>query len=180
MTEKLNDPTTLKNSARRKLVRGAFAVPAVMTLHNGSAFAASSAAACLVNQNLSAQGAPTWVAADDSWFRYQLWVIRKTMTPTQILSYWINGAELSPYVRANQLPFLPTGSWQGFDIATNAFVNSAIATTPSYNNSCQLVKAGPWVVLRVNGQGAIVGAGASGQGSAVSDSCWNSFAIQTT
>jgi len=41
----------LKNSARRKLVRGAFGVPAVLTLHSGGAFAATSAVGCLARTN---------------------------------------------------------------------------------------------------------------------------------
>ncbi len=63
-------------SARRKLVRGVFAVPAVLTLYSGGASAATSANSCLVKRNLSPIAlAPT--SSDDMYFRYRLWVIRK-------------------------------------------------------------------------------------------------------
>jgi len=167
--------------ARRRLVRGAFAVPAVLTLQSGGASAAtSSAAMCLANQNQNPVSfAPT--SSDDTYFRYQLWVIRKQQD-NSINSAWIKGADLSVYIRNGQLPFLNSSSWQKFAIATNTFYGSATTTTPSPNGSSEypLAQTGPWVVLRVSSTGALVGAGASGSGgSAVADTCWNSFALGT-
>ena len=166
--------------ARRRLVRGAFAVPAVLTLQSGGASAAtSSAAKCLANQNQNPVSfAPT--SSDDSYFRYRLWVIRKK-TDNTIDSAWVRGADLSVYVRNGQMPFLDSSSWQGFAIASNALSGSVITTMPSPNGAeNSLEQTGPWVVLRVNSTGALVGAGVSGSGSSVADTCWNSFALGTT
>ena len=62
-------------SARRRLIRGAFAAPALLTLHSGSARAASSLGMCLVKANTSPA---TFAAAsaDDNTFRYQLHTVR--------------------------------------------------------------------------------------------------------
>ncbi len=164
-------------SARRKLVRGVFAAPAILTLQSGSAFAATSAGSCLVKQNLSPSTQPA-TAADDTWFRYQLWVVKNN--GGQIESSWIKGADLSVYVRAGQTPFLSNGQWQQFDLATNALLGSPALSPPSIGINQTLTQTGSWVSLRVNSTGALVGAGVSGTGSAVSDSCWNSFAAATT
>lgn len=181
MTEDLRGQD-LKSSARRKLVRGAFGVPAVLALHSGSAIAASSAANCLVRQNLSpATGLPA--TADDGWFRYQLWVVRPyNGTP---VSYWIKGHELDAFKAASGTrPFLSKSGrdwgWQEFYPSSNTVSATQIFTPPTFDSATQeCVKKGPYIVLRVDGKGAIVGAGASGTGSAVGDSCWNSFALQS-
>ena len=178
MTEKLNDSTTLRNSARRKLVRGAFAVPAVLTLHNGSAFAASSADTCLVRQNLSPITNEPVLSVDDRFFRYQLWDVRPRGGGTA-QSCWISGADLDPFKRAGNSPFLDKKSWQQFDLASNKLAGKPTLSAPKYDLSTQELARGKFVVLQVDKAGDIVGAGASGTGSAVGDSCWNSFAIQT-
>lgn len=178
MTEELRNPDRrVEDAARRKLVRGAFAMPAVLTLHNGSALANTSATRCLVNQN-SPGSVLTMPATDapDTYFRYQLWVI--TNGGGQQPRYWINGAELSAYVRAGQAPFVSAIQWWEFNPATNVLVGGA--TSPQTGGA----RASRWVALRVSSTGKIVGAGASnvsGTGSAVGYySCWQSFAMQTS
>jgi hypothetical protein len=66
------EPTN-EGSARRKLIRGAFSVPAVLAVHNGSALAASSNnARCAINAVSSNQALPTSnVASPDNWVRVQ-------------------------------------------------------------------------------------------------------------
>lgn len=178
MTEKSKDPS-LKDSARRKLVRGAFAVPAVLTLHNGSAFAATSANSCLVRQNLSPITNEMHVPADDRFFRYQLWDVRPRGGSTP-QSCWISGADLDPFKRAGNRPFLGNRYWQQFDLASNKLIGTPTLSPPPYDPATQQLARGRYVVLQVDKTGDIVGAGASGSGSAVGDSCWNSFAMHTT
>lgn len=181
MTEKLLEPQP-RDGARRKLVRGAFAMPAVLTLHSGSALANASATRCLVNQN---RAALTLAATDaaDNYFRYQLWVIKDGAGVAQ--SYWIKGADLTAYVRAQQAPFVTGGQWWQFNPAGgyNVIVGSATTTAPTPIVGGSLSRAARWVALRVSSTGKIVGAGASdvsGTGSAVGYySCWQSFASQT-
>jgi len=148
-----------------------------MTLHSGSSLAATSAATCLVRQLTAVT--PVQTPGDDPYFRYRLWVIRKKRDQV-VESYWIKGQDLAAFARNGQMPFLGSTSWQGFAISTNMLAAGGPSVMePSYRSSRELVQEGPYVVLRVDSQGGIVGAGASGTGSAVSDSCWNSFAIQT-
>ena len=184
MTEKLLESLP-RDGARRKLVRGAFAMPAVLTLHNGSALANTSATRCLVNQN-SPGSVLTMPATDaaDNYFRYRLWVIKNGGGVPQ--SYWIKGADLTAYVRAQQAPFVTSSQWWQFnpDIGYNTVVGSSATTTaPMPNGSGTFDQTGRWVALRVSSTGQIVGAGASNPGppgSAVGYySCWQSFAMQT-
>lgn len=180
MTEELKDPS-LKDSARRKLVRGAFAAPAVLTLHNGSAAAATSAANCLVRQNENAKtmGSLTSGMPGDTYFRYRLRVLKNG--GGVIKGYWIAGADLVDHVRASQTPFVPNGSWWEFDPApgANKLVGNPYTTTNPVKSGWSFEQKGPWVSLRVSATGKLVGAGATGTGSAVGFSCWSSFATQT-
>lgn len=176
MTEELQNPD-LKDSARRKLVRGAFAAPAVLTLHSGSAIAASSAATCLVRANASPTTVGPVANPTDGYFRYQLYVLRDSDGRTQ--SHWINGADLRPFKRMGQTPFVPKGSWREFNPGTNFLVGTNTTTSPLQTSNWTLQQDGGYVSLRVNATGALVGAGGSGSGSACSGSCWTSFAAKT-
>ena len=169
--------STVETSARRRLIRGAFAVPAVMTLHSGGARAATSLGMCLVKAN---NGPATFAAtaSDDGIFRYRLWVVKDSSSV--ILSSWIKGADLTVYVRQSQTPFVPSGSWQQFNPGTNLLVGSVTPTAPAIPTGGSFTQTGSWVSLRVSATGKIVSAGASAGGSGVGDSCWNSFATGTT
>lgn len=72
MNEELQKSTG-QVSARRKLIRGAFSVPAVLAVHNGSALAASSnKMQCAVKAVASNQTLPVSnVAGADNWVRVQ-------------------------------------------------------------------------------------------------------------
>jgi hypothetical protein len=178
-------------SARRRLVRGVFGAPAVLALYGGSARATSSLNVCLINRNSTPTGAPIVTSHDNLWLRYQLWAYVRIAgaTSTSPLGsvrtadgYWIKGTELDMFNRAGQVHWLG-GNWCKYDIAANVlmasqtFVPTCGSSTPT---NWQLQKVSQWVALRVNGSGKIVGAGATGSGSAVSASCWNSFATGTT
>ena len=166
-----------KTQARRRLVRGAFAAPALLTLHSGSSAAYASAINCVVKRNLTPVTEPVSTTDGPSdIFRYRLWALRKQNGDP--LSYWIKGADLAAYVRLSQTPFLNNTQWQAFNITTNVLVGSPQSFAPPLTGDAKsLVQDGPWVSLRVSSTGAISGAGGSGGGSALSDSCWNSFAL---
>jgi hypothetical protein len=165
-------------SARRKLVRGAFAVPAMMTLRSGGALAATSVS-CVANQVSSPATPPTVVTSNDgSWLRVQL---RALVNPGGNIrtqdGYWIQGSDLNAFVVPGQTPFLNSTQFQRFDIVQNEFLGSATTTAPAHGGFT-LQPVNKFVSLQVTSTGAIVGAGAStvsSPSSAVSGSCWNSF-----
>jgi hypothetical protein len=166
--------------ARRKLLRGAFSAPAVLAVYSGGAHAAGTFNRCLVRANTSPATAGIGVTtADDTLFRYQLWGLVSNTDATSVLSYWIRGQDLVTMQRASQFPFLLPAQYQQFDITTNAL--SAIAPTAVIpaQTGYTFKQVTQYVVLRINGTGQVVGAGATGTGAPVSDSCWNSFAINT-
>jgi hypothetical protein len=190
--DNLTDQHRGKVSARRKLIRGVFATPALLAVQSGGANSASSINACLRQQNLHPRTEPV-AASADTYFRYQLLAFVRVANPSSTWplgsirtadGYWISGAELTPFVRAGQIPFLGPGSWQKFDPTpgVNALVAGSVrASTPTTSagtpSNWSLQKVASFVALRVNTSGAIVGAGASGTGSAVGTSCWSSFAM---
>lgn len=165
--------------ARRRLLQGTFAAPAVLTVFSGSAQAASSINGCLVRANASPITSgigPT--SADDVLFRYQLWGLVDNSNSTMVKSYWIKGADLVPFIRNAQSPFLASGNFQQFDTSANVLTGSATGTEPSMAGfTFQRVEL--YVVLRISNTGQLVGVGSATSGAPVSDSCWNSFAMGT-
>ena len=164
---------------RRKLLRGSFAAPAVLTVYSGGA-AATSVGSCLVkaNNNPITGDSITVTGADDQLLRYQLWMVTGPGS-SGVKSYWIKGADLSPFVRNSQQPFLSSSQYQQFDIANNVLVSNTITTTQPGSTNSTFTPSMKYVVLRIDKTGAVVGAGATGTGAPVGDSCWNSFALAT-
>lgn len=166
-----------KGSARRKLIRGSFAVPAVLTLQHGGALAASSINACLVRQN---RYPATQFAApsDDVWLRYRLWgythPTNGMIAPAAGL--WIRGSDLSAYAVNGNSIWLSQNAFQRFELSTNSLVTPVVLTQPPGPQGFAWARVNVWVSLRVDQNGNLTGAGSTGAGSAVSDSCWNSFA----
>lgn len=178
MTENKAD-TQPNRQARRKLLRGTFATPALLTVYSGGASAAS-IGSCLVkaNNNPITGSSITVTGADDQLLRYQLWMVKGSGN-SGVKSYWIKGADLTPFVRNSQPPFLSSSQYQQFDIANNALVSNTITTTQPGGKNETFTLSMKYVVLRIDKTGAVVGAGATGTGAPVGDSCWNSFALAT-
>lgn len=180
MTEK-HSTLEGEQSARRKLLRGAFGVPAVMALYSGSAHANSSVLRCVVNRNSAPETLPVVTSQDALYLRYQLWAFVNS-ADLQIRTqdgFWLKGAELDAFNRLGKVHWLGA-NWQRFDVVTNKLVGTPqsfapVSSTASLN--FELRKVAYWVALRVDAEGRLVGAGASGAGSAVNASCWNSFAV---
>lgn len=155
------DATTL---ARRRLIRGSFSVPAVLTLASGSALAATSAT-CLAKATATpstaalANGTP-----GDTFLRVRL--VQYTGVP----EYAVTKASFGT-IAVNSSFWTSGIAWQQFDINTNLVVGSprtgSIPGSPSNSNY--------YVALRLNSAGEIVGVGASGSGSVVGSSCWTSM-----
>lgn len=151
-------------------------MPAILTLHSGSARAAASANICLINANNAPAAAPVPSASDDTWLRYRLWTIRHNGN-NNIDSSWIKGSDLSIW----NTMFIATGSWWQFNGTTNQLIGSATTSAPAPStNEHGPTQDGPWVVLRVDANGNIVGVGAGSAGAPVHDSCWGSFALAKT
>lgn len=170
-----------EQSARRKLVRGVFGVPAAMALYSGSARANSSILTCIVNRNNTPQTLPVVTTPDAIYLRYQLWAFVNVANGTIRADdgYWLKGSELDAFNRLGKTHWLGT-NWQRFDIATNrlgAMQSFVPVSSAGASLNFELRKVAYWVALRVDSEGRLVGAGASGTGSAVNASCWNSFAM---
>jgi hypothetical protein len=150
-------------SARRRLIRGAFVAPTVLTLYSGGALAAtSSKLRCVASQNAKPiTSGPEIVvdATNSTYVRVQLYVVNAV--------YYVRGADL-PAARVNSLPSAPSQA-QIFDITANALTGSPV-TTPN-----GLAAATKYAVLRIDATGSVVGVGAGSGGSVIGKSCWTSF-----
>jgi len=187
-------------NARRKLIRGAFALPAVVAVHSGSALAATSSLRCLGN-GLAGTAAPAVLYFGSSeptgitYRRIPLAVAKKTnaaVLGAEFL-YYVNYADvldaanlpkvaISTSFVTESLPFWLFNVIVG-SVGTNAVVGSrvpaietgyALQTRESLPNSNR-----PFAVLIYNAEGThIVGAGVTSiAGFAASASCWTSFGI---
>ena len=171
-----NESTGLnaKGSARRKLIRGSFAVPAVLTLYNGGAMAATS-----INNSLKRQNNHPVTkyasSSDDVWFRYQLWGWVKDGRLKYDDGLWIKGSDLAVYRVQGNSVWLSSNRVQRFNLQTNSLSEQKYEV-PGGSYGAELKRVNHWVSLRVDRFGNLTGAGSTGSGSAVADSCWNSFA----
>lgn len=157
----MNDKTQIqgtKLSARRRLISGGIAAPAVLTLYSGGALAASSSK-CAVNAN-AVPVSKGVITGTDTYLRVQLYSVGGV--------YWVKGSDL-PLNRVSTLPTATQG--QTYDITTDVLTGSPTTfpggTTPS----------GKWVSVRVDATGKVVNIGKTGSGgSAISATCWASIA----
>lgn len=176
MDEKTINPAG-KGLARRRLLRGTFAAPAVMTLVSGSALAASSLS-CVARQNEPGRAENAGANPDGTiWIRVPVWEKRQDAST---YTRFVSGADI-----ASLLPpggsYLPTGSWQcisivgttlGFTVGTN--YTDAEATSISAIPMAKV--SGQYVGVRIDALGKVVGVEPySTANSAMHASCWTSF-----
>ena len=162
-----------QQAARRKLVRGAFAVPAVMTVVSGSAFATTSSMRCLANQVSNspttkgvAAGTINGPAPADGWVRVELW---KSSDGTK---HYVRGSDLNSYFqRPTNSVYLTTSEWQEFNVANNT-LGAKVAAPMGASAS------GQFASVRFDTTGSVVGLGGTGtaDSSALPSTCWSSFA----
>jgi hypothetical protein len=122
--------------ARRRLLRGSFAAPAVLALHSGSAVAASSSMNRL-NQELtrnSTTSPPYSMQPSDTFVRTRLSSLRPSAGSTEV-RWYINGAEIDA-LRANKKivnGFLKPSEWWQFDPSTGTTVGAKLSGTPRWS-----------------------------------------------
>ena len=171
-------------TARRRLLKGAVAAPAVLTLYSGSALANESAMRCVVNHvDAPLQGvAPTLPSPTDGLVRVQLWSLRPSADASyNNARYFVRGADIVALANgrtdvANE--FLITGQWLEYGPPQ---VFPLISTAPAWASGTPgvLLQNGAWVAVRFDAHlgPVIVGVVGSGIGGApVATSCWTSFA----
>lgn len=157
-------------AARRKLVRGLFAAPALMTVCTGSAFAAQSSLRCLAQHVASNTSITPKVGGLDTWTRVQL---HKATDG----KYYVSGTQLST-VFVNSNSFYPAvGTWLEIDVTTGAVVAGTYGTpNTTMPPGATLTYTGlQYVVVRFDATGSVTGVGTAGTGANVGASCWNSF-----
>jgi hypothetical protein len=165
-----------KGSARRRLIRGAFAAPAVMTLYSGSVAAAS---ILCTDKTPTTVPVVTTSAALDTYLRYQLYGLVRNGNGIQggtIHSYYIKGEELKLFPGVDLLFLSKIGMWQRFDFASKTLDGTILDREPS-EPSHTLMKVDQYVALRVDSEGHIVDVGSGSSGSFASESCAGSLYI---
>jgi hypothetical protein len=121
-------------SARRRLIRGAFAAPAAMTLFSGSV-AARSAINCVTKQVTNVELPLLANEAGSSYVRVQLQRFNGMVgatTLTNRTSRWIRGSDVVAQQAAGSSVYLNNTQWQLYDRDTTGATSSCLlsGTTP--------------------------------------------------
>lgn len=170
------EQSSVKVSARRRLVRGAFAAPAVLQLYSGGALANASSVRCVANQ-VKYPEFPTATAAPDVWVRVRLWTVGTDAN----LSAWVKGSDVVALVNGLSLySYLPSTQWQCFAAGNGSgyTVGQLLSTAPTKSGS-YCAQNGSYVAVRVDSNGKIIGVvglGGSGGSAVRLATCWASFA----
>lgn len=172
-----SDMSDVKASARRRLVRGAFAVPAVFTLYSGSAMAtASNKLRCVASQAATPRASPAISSMQDTFVRVELSVRESTTTPG-VFRHYVEGSRL-PVNRAGAGTLPANGSCRQIDLATNTWKSGSTEVLVSSLPSPLSSTSGKFIALRVDNTGKVIGVGTStASGTALGTSCWNSAMI---
>lgn len=158
------------SSARRRLIRGSFAVPAVLTLYSGGALASKSSK-CLAKATTSPSTKDVvnvpGSSFPDTWSRVQLLFSGSTFifTKASLGSLTLSSAFLSSSFVWQKFGVDPADSIKYNKLYGNPHTNSPSGYSPSTR----------WAALRFNNLGEVVGIGLSGSGSCVGSSCWTSL-----
>lgn len=174
-------------SARRRLIRGAFSVPAVATIYSGNALAVASNMRCVVNQATDPllRTAAAAATASDGFVRVPMYVIDNTTTGGTLTKY-VKGSDLlskrgtnpAILVLANNGAATNASDW--IELGGTYFAG----TTPTVGGKTPTIDPlGKLVAIRVDASGNIVGIVQNGwttttmpaNTSAVKGTCWNSF-----
>jgi hypothetical protein len=161
-------------SARRRLIRGTFAVPAVLTLHTGSALAASSSLRCLSS---TAQQPVPVVGITDTIVRIELWA-SSTGDKLYLKGADVHGIITDPTRVGVNGSFIKKKEWREVTVGSGT-VTLGVASTTAPSGA---VRGSKFIALRfapgTSVPVQIVGVvdGTSTLGSAASLNCWLSFA----
>lgn len=166
-------------AARRKLVRGVFAAPAIMTVCSGSAFANTSNLRCLKHDTTVAltNATPKVWGGLDTWTRVQLFEAADG-------KYYVSGTHVQSIFQQSNGHFPGLGNWLWIDPVTGAIGGTGPIALNDYRtpynveppNYPRLDRANPkYVIVRFDQTGSVTGVGTAGTGYNVGASCWNSF-----
>jgi len=187
VNKNLQDPTA-HTSARRRLVRGAFAAPAALALYSGSAFAATSLS-CVAKEvrNPTYPAVITNLSPSDTYLRVRL----HTLAGRSTTSAWIKGSDITALQLAGTpSPYITSSQWQCFSVGLSKVKIDTEIVTPMagtiYNGQPSRIsngalprQDGSYVAIRIDISGKIVGVVGVGistpSTSAVHQSCWTSF-----
>jgi hypothetical protein len=171
MTTPAESPS-LNQAARRKLVRGVFAAPAVLTVSSGASAAVKSNMRCVSNQvtdtALLPKSYPAGTAVPASAIRIPLWEKGNR--------YFFSGTDLSGLAHPSRaVTWLSVGQWHEFDMVQQQKTGSPMLESDNALNNKQ--HNGKYVNVLMDQQGYIVGVGkhVSGSNSMMVATCWNSF-----
>jgi hypothetical protein len=164
----VHDNTTSegKGSARRRLLRGTFAAPAVLTLYSGSAFAVRSNLRCIANKVTSTSADFPPAGPTDTWLRVPAYLSANGKA-------WVRGSDIIALKGGNASiqTYIASTEWQ---MTTSPFTKT---TNPNPNPNTANMQN--YVAVRVDASGnivGIVGTGTTGS-SAIAQTCWASFRI---
>lgn len=171
MNDKTHDADN-KVSARRRLVRGVFAAPAVMTLVSGSALAAGSTS-CVARQT---QTQPLGINPADTWVRLPLYEFRNGNNYVRFIS----GSNIVALLPAGGVSFIQPGQFQCVEKVASGSNYSGYSVGSSYtpNPTPTAISPAAYVAVRVDSTGKVLGGeliNGTNSGSAMSFTCWNSF-----
>ena len=189
------EPKPVAVNARRKLIRGAFALPAMAAVHSGSALAASSSLRCLGNglPGTQAPGLLYFGVPEPSGITYR----RVPLAVAKKVGTNVSGPDYLYYVSYGDVLFAAnvpkvgistsfvtqSSPFRLFSVGTNSVSGSGLASIASgyalQERSTLANAMRPFAVLIYNAAGTeIVGAGVTNTaGFAASASCWTSFGL---
>lgn len=172
MQSPVETPTT-KQAARRKLVRGVFAAPALMTVCSGSAWATGSSLRCLTRHVTDGTSASPKVGDLDTWSRVQLHKASDGL-------YYVSGSQVASVYTTSGSVYPASGQWLKVDVSTGAVPATgacSVATPGTVAPSGATLGYTPskYVIVRFDAAGNVKGVGTAGSGANVGASCWNSF-----
>ena len=162
------ESTTKATSARRKLLRATMSAPVLLTVYSGSAMAGASTR-CLANAQTPPTTGTVITAANpaaaqstDAFVRVRLYQQGGSNY------YWVKGFDLGSKVSITGGP--TSSQWRKFAIGSNEFTDLAV-DSPTGNPQL----SDKYAAVRYDAAGTVVGVGGSGGGSAITQSCWQSF-----
>jgi len=156
-----------QQAARRKLVRGVFAAPALMTVCSGSALASQSSIRCLARHVSDNTNVMPKVGSLDNWTRVQL---HKAADG----KFYVSGTHVASVFTTSNSVYPAVGTWLQINGAAGATVG--LPTTVMPPGSTLSYPSPKYVVVRFDTAGNVTGVGLNGgTGSNVGASCWNSF-----
>jgi len=174
MTSPEQLPTSAQ-TARRQLVRGMFAAPALLTVYSGGALAAGSAKRCLVNQTNTPTMRPV-TGQLDNYLRVELIQTNVTTSGVTTIKYWVKGNDLQAWKKGSNTVYLGTDKWQRFHVDTNTVGN--VRDSPP-NGIVSLPQERKFAALRFDADGHLKGVGIStaANQSAIAGTCWHSVQL---